>query len=305
MARDQPRPLGRLSPGLNSPNLLLANLLRSNLLLANLLRPNFVLANFVLAKLLLAKLLLAKLLLAKLLLARLLPALLICLVLAGLTAGVQGTQAALPMRETKPTLCGRLVFLQTVRTRENLLGLIPCGQFKPIIFDSRPAELHDFYRFTQAVTGAGREVMTADYGKISTYIFKFETYQPIKSCSECSLKAPPARPNPAEASMACSRWVLEFSATEFALQAPQLAEEPFREQILAGLQDIRESAQEEAQCGDDSACTAQALAVDLGSQLGAVFRANKVQTGEVVALLKQLFSNPQAVAICQPGMRPV
>jgi hypothetical protein len=257
------------------------------------------------SNLLLANLPLTSSPLARFLLTCFLRALLISLILAGLSRFPRTAQASPLGRETKATLCGRLVFLQTLRTRQNLLGLIPCGQFKPIIFDSRPGELHDFYRFTQVVTGAGREVMTADYGKISTYIFKFETYTPIKSCSECSLKAPTATPDPAEASLACSRWVLEFSATEFAFQAPQLAEEQLRKEILAGLQEVEESAQDEAQCGDDHACVAQALAVDLGNQLGVVFRESEIQTGEVVALLRGLFSDPQAVAICQAGVRPV
>src|SRR3990172_13315705 len=57
--------------------------------------------------------------------------------------------------KNRSTLCGRLVFLEDYKTGAKMIGLIPCTESRPIIFATGPAELYDFYRFTNVVIKKG------------------------------------------------------------------------------------------------------------------------------------------------------
>lgn len=96
----------------------------------------------------------------------------------------------------KMNLCGRLVFIQVLDGSITMLGLVPCGETKPYIFQQRPAEIANAYRFTNAVIKSGNKVQTRGYGSLTQYITGWDSYVVLNSCGECSTgpKPTPAPP---------------------------------------------------------------------------------------------------------------
>jgi hypothetical protein len=99
-------------------------------------------------------------------------------------------QPGAPM-ETIPTLCGELVFLTNAETKSQALGLKPCEGGSPYVFLQNPAELFDYYQFTNAVIVSGNPFWDVKYGKLTNYIKTFTNYRQIKSCSECGQSPAP------------------------------------------------------------------------------------------------------------------
>lgn len=100
-------------------------------------------------------------------------------------------------------LCGRLVFIQVLDGSITMLGLVPCNGTKPYIFDQRPAQLANAYRFYDAVIKSGAKVKTRGYGTLNQYITDWDSYIILNSCSECSggpkpTYAPPSTTSPQE-----------------------------------------------------------------------------------------------------------
>lgn len=120
-------------------------------------------------------------------------------------------------RTLKPTLCGKLVFIDDIKTGAKLIGLIPCGESRPIVFSRRPGELHNFYRFQDVVSEKDKNmsISTTNYGVLYTFIIKFKDYVPIQSCSECKGFSPTATIDFTEPVIDCTTWILEESAAQF------------------------------------------------------------------------------------------
>ncbi|MFZ5808496.1 MAG: M23 family metallopeptidase [Chloroflexota bacterium] len=99
----------------------------------------------------------------------------------------------------KMNLCGRLVFIQVLDGSITMLGLVPCGETKPYIFQQRPAEIANAYRFTNAVIKSGNKVQTRGYGNLTQYITGWDSYIVLNSCGECSTGPKPTAAPPTAA----------------------------------------------------------------------------------------------------------
>ena len=111
-----------------------------------------------------------------------------------------------------------------MKTGEKLIGLAPCGQTQPYIFDYRPNELHDYYRLQEVVIKKGTPVQTLNYGVLSTYITHFSVSTAIQDCNACKITAPTWTPRPEQASLNCADWIIQTSAGLAAAQAPELSQ---------------------------------------------------------------------------------
>jgi hypothetical protein len=204
--------------------------------------------------------------------------------------------------ERKETLCGRLVFLQDSKTGENLIGLAPCGQTQPIIFSYRPSELHDYYRLHDVVIKQGPAVATLNFGRITSYITKFSASFGIQDCNDCKLRAATWTPQPAQASLNCADWIIETSAGLAASQAPELSQ---GDAIRFQTNEYAAGAELRQKCQGDETCRAQAVAIFLGGQLGAIFQKNQLPAETVIQVLKKLLSDPQQAKSCAASPQSV
>jgi len=91
---------------------------------------------------------------------------------------------------SKPLLCGKLLFLKVLGTGATELGLMPCGETQPLVFDTRPRELFNYYRFTNVTIKSGDPIKSEKYGSLSKFITNWGGYIEIKSCQECSSPSP-------------------------------------------------------------------------------------------------------------------
>lgn len=208
--------------------------------------------------------------------------------------------------ERKDTLCGKLVFLENMKTGEKLIGLAPCGQTKPYIFDYRPNELHDYYRLKDVVIRTGPLVPTSNFGAITTYITHFSGSSAIKDCNDCKLSAPTWTPRPEQASLNCADWIIQttagLNAAQAGAQAPELNQ---GEQIHYQIGEYNSSAELNQQCGADETCQAQAISIRLGSLLGEIFQLNQMPAEQAIGLLKKLLSDPDGQKTCQSSPQAV
>ena len=81
--------------------------------------------------------------------------------------------------------CGKLVFLEDMKTAAKLIGLRDCSGGNVYIFGQRPAELFNNYEFFGAKIAKGAEINDAKYGKLNQYIVSFVSYRMIPDCSYC------------------------------------------------------------------------------------------------------------------------
>jgi hypothetical protein len=197
----------------------------------------------------------------------------------------------------RSTLCGRLVFLEDLKTGARLIGLIPCNESRPLIFAARPGELFEFYRLTNVVIKKGDKVTTLAYGVLENYITRFESYKQIYSCRDCDPNAASARPPSAGQAADCSAWVLEHAATAF----PALNKSQELEQIQQNLQAYAGGEVVKQACGVDSACRIGETAQQLGVQLGPRLHWNGLQAEQVIDWLAGLLSDPASAEVC-PSM---
>jgi hypothetical protein len=211
-------------------------------------------------------------------------------------APLQGAYAhpASQSNRNRATLCGRLVFLEDYKTGAKMIGLIPCNESRPIIFAAGPAELYDFYRFTNVVIKKGDKITTLGYGTLELYITRFDSYKQISSCRECSASASGFQPPSASQAGDCSAWVLDQAATTF--PALNLSED--LETMLQNLQAYAGGDVATRQCGVDSACRIGAVAQQLGVQLGPRLRWGNVDTGQAINWMADLLSNPATTEAC-------
>jgi len=203
----------------------------------------------------------------------------------------------------KDTLCGKLVFFENTKTGEQLIGLAPCGQMKPIIFGYRPNILHDYYRLQDVVIRTGPPVPTLYFGTITSYITHFSASFAIEDCDDCKISAPTWTPRPEQASLNCADWIIETSATQLGAQAPELTQTDL---IRFQIREYNNSPEVNQQCGADETCRAHAISIKLGSLLGAIFRSNQlsaqlVSSEQVIGFLKYLLTAPDYAKICQPS----
>jgi hypothetical protein len=98
-------------------------------------------------------------------------------------------QAINATKAVKDALCGRTVYITEVKTGKQYLGIIPCNQGGVYILKQRPRELLNYYQFINAKTGKGKTITSKEFGDISTYINKFETYHPLDQCGSCGALA--------------------------------------------------------------------------------------------------------------------
>jgi hypothetical protein len=192
------------------------------------------------------------------------------------------------------TLCGRLVFLEDVKTGAKMIGLIPCNGSRPIIFAAGPAELYDYYRFTNVVIKKGDRVTTATYGTLENYITRFDSYKQIASCRECDSNAAGFQPASADQAGNCSAWVLDRASTAF----PELNLAQDIETMQQNLQAYAGGDVATRQCGVDSACRIGAVAQQLGVQLGPRLNWGGVTTGQTIAWLAGLLADPATTEAC-------
>jgi hypothetical protein len=203
--------------------------------------------------------------------------------------------APLPAKTLKSTLCGKLVFLTDFKTGLQYIGLIPCGQATPIIFERRPAELYDYYRFAEAVIDTGPGIMTETYGRLSTYITKFKSYVPINNCNECSKAAgATSTPESTQDALACSAWLSENVAASFPnlSAAAKLQEIDQKTAFYVNGPVIRET------CGVNDTCMVQEAARQYGLLLAPLLRQEAITTDQVVGFLNKLFSASTSSETC-------
>jgi cell division septation protein DedD len=208
--------------------------------------------------------------------------------------------------ERKDTLCGKLVFLENAKTGEKLIGLAPCGQTKPYIFDYRPNELHDYYRLQDVVIRTGPAVPTINFGTITTYITHFSVSSAIQDCNDCKISAPTWTPHPEQASLNCANWIIQISAGLAAAQAgAQALELSQGDKIRYQIGEYNNSPELSEKCGADEICRAQAISIRLGSLLGGIFQHNQLPVEHLISLLKKLLSEPEGAKYCQPDSQGV
>lgn len=88
-------------------------------------------------------------------------------------------------------MCGKLVFIEGYypkingHPRVSTIGVIPCGQGKPLIFGVHPRSLVPYYQFRDPKTGRGQMICSEKYGCLDQYLVSFKNYVGIESCSEC------------------------------------------------------------------------------------------------------------------------
>lgn len=113
--------------------------------------------------------------------------------LANLNLSIQ-YQIIQETRAVKSSFCGRLVTLTQFRGKNllpnkqvtrTLLGVVPCKGGGIYILNMRPRELYGYYEFVNVVKSTGRKINTKEFGPVSTYIDRFQTYYPLNNCSEC------------------------------------------------------------------------------------------------------------------------
>jgi hypothetical protein len=226
----------------------------------------------------------------------------LALVLTGLLAAPRSV-SALPLgSEKKDTLCGKLVFLENMKTGEKLIGLAPCGQTQPYIFDYRPNELHDYYRLLDVVISKGPAVQTLNFGTLNTYITHFSVSTALQDCNACKISAPTWTPRPEQASLNCADWIIQTSAAQEAAQAPELSQS---EKIRFQTNEYAASTELRQQCQGDEACRAQAISIRLGSLLGEIFQRNQLPAEQVIGLMKMLLSDPQQAQTCAASPQAV
>ncbi|MDD5467957.1 MAG: hypothetical protein PHS96_09120 [Anaerolineales bacterium] len=90
--------------------------------------------------------------------------------------------------EASPLLCGKLVFIELKDSPIQELGLAPCGETKPLLFEVRPRELHNYYRFRNVEIESGMRIKTVRYGDLSKYIVGWDGYTELNSCGDCSVQ---------------------------------------------------------------------------------------------------------------------
>jgi hypothetical protein len=88
-------------------------------------------------------------------------------------------------KAVKGTLCGRLVLIKDYKTGVDYLGLVPCNRGGVYILKQRPKELLNYYQFVDTKFGKGKTVYSKEFGEITQYITKFQTYYPLDQCSSC------------------------------------------------------------------------------------------------------------------------
>jgi len=206
-------------------------------------------------------------------------------------------------RTLKSTLCGRLIFLDDIKTGAKLIGLLPCGEGGPYIFNKRPDELHNFYRFHNVVIAKNKnaQIQTSNYGVIYTYIVKFEDYIAITSCGECSGFTSTATPKYRETMIRCSQWIFDKSFNEFDSDIPELE----AESIYSTLKDETYLTTVEEKCGVNEDCMEKEISLWLGNELGKIFYNQSVPSQRIILLLKNLIVDPENMQICAPIARLV
>lgn len=124
-----------------------------------------------------------------------------------------------------PLLCGKLVFIDVKDSSVQQLGLVPCGETKPFIFDVRPRELFNYYRFHNVEIVSGSRMETVRYGALTKYIIGWDGYTQINACGECS--APPTETlQPTSTQQPSPTPSLEPSPTSTATLAPTTTQAP-------------------------------------------------------------------------------
>jgi hypothetical protein len=88
-------------------------------------------------------------------------------------------------KAVKGALCGRMVFIKDVKTGVDYLGLVPCSRGSVYILKQRPKELLNYYQFVGAKIVKGKAVHSEEFGDITQYITKFQTYYPLDQCASC------------------------------------------------------------------------------------------------------------------------
>jgi hypothetical protein len=221
---------------------------------------------------------------------------LFCLILL-LTSPAQ-VQPAAAGPTVKSTLCGKLAFLEDSKTGTKLIGLIPCGQSRPIIFQRRPSELLDYYRFKDVTIVSGPVVRTTMYGPVSDYITKFDSYTAITSCNDCRPSVPGASPAGSSPDLACSTWALE----QIAAANPELGQLPAYQEIGQNLEYFAKGQVLRQKCGLEIGCQAREIGRQLGARLGPVLRQEGFTNPEVTRLFGGVLANPDETGACRsPG----
>jgi hypothetical protein len=205
---------------------------------------------------------------------------------------------ALPARTIKPTLCGKLAFLEDAKTGAKLIGLIPCGESRPIIFQRRPSELLEYYRFKDAAIVSGPAVRTTTYGTISDYITRFDSYTAINSCNDCRPAVPGVRPAGSSPDLACSAWAL----TSLAADHPALAALPAFQEIEQNLGYFAKGQVLRQKCGLETVCQEREIHRQLGARLGPLLRQQQLTHVDVIAMLSGLLEKADQAQDCaNPG----
>jgi hypothetical protein len=206
------------------------------------------------------------------------------------------SQAAGDAKETFATLCGRLVFLTKYRTEQKLIGIIPCSNStQPIIFDARPGTLHNYYRLYDAVVDSGPTVVTLEYGPVRQYVKKFSGYDPIEDCRRCKITAPTRTPNPPQAAQECAAHLLESGVELF----PEFEAVEANRETLEALEKFANSAEVKAQCNGDATCEAEAVALEIGRQLGERVKHTSERRDRLIEFLLGVVKDPSAAVPCK------
>jgi len=206
-------------------------------------------------------------------------------------------------RSQKASLCGKLIFLDDIKTGAKLIGLLPCGEGKPYIFNKRPDELFNYYRLNNVVIVKDKnmQVRTKDYGEIYTFIIKFEDYIAINSCGECSGFTYTATPKYIETILSCSQRILNQTFNEF---KNELTEIEFESTITA-LEDETFQSSVEEKCGMSDTCLENEFLLFLGNELGKLFYKHSLPLQQVIHFLKKLVVDPENVQSCMPVIKNI
>jgi len=221
---------------------------------------------------------------------------LFCLVL--LPGAPSQVHPAAAGRTVKSTLCGKLAFLEDSKTGTKSIGLIPCGQSRPVIFQRRPSELLEYYRFKDVTIVSGPVVRTTMYGPISDYITKFDSYTAINNCNDCRPSVPGASPAGSSPDLACTNWALEQIATA----NPALGQMPAYQEIGQNLEYFAKGKVLRQKCGLEIGCQAREIGRQLGARLGPLLRQAGLANPDVTRLLGDVLAKPDETGACRsPG----
>lgn len=238
-------------------------------------------------------------------------------------------QPTSPGHDQGGVTCGKLVFLEDLKTSAKLIGLRACSGGEVYIFGQRPAELFNYYEFYGAVVKSGEPINDPKYGTLKKYIVGFVNYRMIPDCSYCGKNyspptntfppPPPATETPAPIAPVETAVVGAPVAVESPLEPPNVEVNsecinqtaqvvaqamgfPKFQFLIDQAPGILKEAPGAEVCGDDPVCLKMAkLKTLMAGMVGAGFEASPGQRpiGQVMGAIASLMDRSAIGTACQ------